>query len=215
MPITPQQLLLILPGARKAPGSIFDALNQAMARYRIDSPVRAAAFLAQVGHESRQLTVYTENLNYTDATRIAQIFKHGFDANRNARVDPEEVAEAQRYVRNPQALANRAYGGRMGNGAESSGDGWRYRGRGLIQVTGRANYRAAGQALGVDMEQSPELLEQPKYAAMSAAWFWQEHGLNELADAGQFEAISRRINGGLNGQAERVALWDTAKRVLA
>jgi putative chitinase len=215
MNLTTEKLVLIMPNARPVAGVFVSALNQAMARFRIDSPVRATAFLAQVGHESSQLLKLSESLYYKDATRIAQIFRHGFDANRNARVDPEEVADAQRYVRNPEALANRAYVGRMGNGPESSGDGWRYRGRGLIQITGRANYRAAGLALGMNLEQIPQLLEQPLYAALSAAWFWQEHGLNELADAGKFEAITRRINGGLTGQDDREALWESAKAVLA
>ncbi|GLK88330.1 glycoside hydrolase family 19 protein [Pseudomonas turukhanskensis] len=177
MQLTLQQLLLILPGARKAPNAIIDALNAAMVRYRIDSPVRAAAFLAQVGHESGQLRYLREIWGPTPA----------------------------------QAR----YEGRQDLGNTQPGDGKRFMGRGLIQVTGRANYQKAGAALGLPLEDQPELLEQPVHAAMSAAWFWQTHGLNELADAGQFQTITRRINGGLNGQAERVALWETAKRVLA
>ncbi len=208
MQITPQQLLLILPGARNAPAGIFDALTQAMTRFRIDSAPRIAAFLAQVGHESGQLTRLVENLNYS-AERLAAIWPNRFaDGGRpNAR--------ALQLARQPEAIANAVYGGRLGNGPEQSGDGWRFRGRGLIQTTGRANYRATGQGIGVDLEQAPEQLEQPRYAALSAAWFWQEHGLNELADAGQFQAITKRINGGLHGLAERVALWEAAKRVLA
>lgn len=177
MHITPQQLLLILPGARSAAGGFVDGLNLAMTRYRIDSPVRAAAFLAQIGHESGQL----------------------------------------RYVREiwGPTPAQARYEGRQDLGNVQPGDGKRYMGRGLIQVTGRANYQKAAAALGLPLVEQPELLEQPEQAAMSAAWFWQSHGLNELADAGQFQTITRRINGGLNGQAERVALWETAKRVLA
>lgn len=209
MQIKPQQLLAILPDARRAAGGFLDALNTAMARFRIDSPVRIAAFLAQVGHESAQLTRLTEGLNYS-AQGLANTWPKRF-----ATPVGGPNAEAMRLQRNPEAIANSAYASRNGNGAEETGDGWRYRGRGIVQITGRANYRAAGQALGVDLEQNPELLEQPLYAALSAAWFWSEHGLNELADAGRFEAITRRINGGLNGQAERVALWEAAKRVLA
>lgn len=208
MQITPQQLLLILPGARNAPAGIFDALNQSMTRYRIDSAPRIAAFLAQVGHESGQLTRSVENLNYS-AERLAAIWPNRFAAGGRPN------ARAIQLARQPEAIANAVYGGRLGNGPEQSGDGWRFRGRGLIQTTGRANYRATGQGIGADLEHAPELLEQPRYAALSAAWFWQEHGLNELADAGQFEAITKRINGGLHGLAERVALWETAKRVLA
>ncbi|UXY55402.1 glycoside hydrolase family 19 protein [Pseudomonas tohonis] len=215
MQITEQQLLHALPNARRNAGVFVSAINRAAARFNITSPVRLAAFLAQVGHESGELTRLVENLNYRDATRIAQIFRHGFDANRNARVDPEEVQEARRYVGNPQALANRAYANRMGNGPEASGDGWRYRGRGLIQLTGRANYAAASADLGLDLMAQPELLEQPEHAAMAAAWFWESRGLNELADRGDFEGITRRINGGFTGLAERRALWERAKAVLS
>ncbi|MCO2454033.1 glycoside hydrolase family 19 protein, partial [Pseudomonas aeruginosa] len=120
-----------------------------------------------------------------------------------------------RLARNPRAIANNAYASRNGNGDEASGDGWCYRGRGLLQITGRANYRAAGAGLGQPLEQEPELLEQPEWAAISAAWWWASHGLNDLADRGEFAAITRRINGGTNGQAERLALWERAKAVLS
>jgi len=99
--------------------------------------------------------------------------------------------------------------------ASSCTPGWRYRGRALLQITGRTNYRAAGQGIGLPLEDEPELLEQPEFAALSAAWWWANHGLNELADAGKFEQITRVINGGLNGQADRLALWKRATEVLA
>jgi putative chitinase len=107
------------------------------------------------------------------------------------------------------------YEGRTDLGNTEPGDGFRFRGRGLIQITGRANYRAVGQALGEDLEERPELLEAPIYAAMSAAWFWQSHGLNELADAAFFDKITKIINGGFNGHAERAALWQKAREALA
>lgn len=100
-------------------------------------------------------------------------------------------------------------------GNVAPGDGFRYRGRGLIQLTGRANYKQAGDALGVDLIGQPELLGEPVLACRSAAWFWKSHGCNELADAGKFEAVTKRINGGLNGYAERLGLWEAAKAVLA
>lgn len=208
MQLTQQQLLLILPNARQVAGVFVSALNQAMARFGIDSPVRAAAFLAQIGHESQQLTALSENLNY-GAQGLARTWPTRFRG-----ADGKPNALALQIQHRPEAIANSAYANRNGNGAESTGDGWRYRGRGLIQLTGRANYRTAGAGIGADLEQVPQLLEQPVYAALSAAWYWKEYGLNELADAGKFEAITKRINGGLNGQAERVALWDAAKRVL-
>lgn len=107
------------------------------------------------------------------------------------------------------------YEGRSDLGNTQKGDGSKYRGRGLIQITGRANYAACGEALALDLINHPELLEQPQNAAMSAAWFWSTKGLNTLADSGDFERITRRINGGLNGLADRLALWEKARAVLA
>ena len=111
--------------------------------------------------------------------------------------------------------SQRRYEMRQDLGNDMPGDGLRFRGRGLIQITGRNNYQRAGDALGVDLISNPELLGQSPLAERSAGWFWQAHGLNELADAGRFESITRRINGGLNGQPERISLWDGAKEVLA
>lgn len=111
--------------------------------------------------------------------------------------------------------AQAKYEGRKDLGNTVPGDGLKYRGRGLIQITGRANYAACGEALGLDLINQPELLEQPKNACLSAAWFWATNGLNTLADADKFEAITRRINGGLNGQADRLKLWSKATAVLA
>lgn len=201
MPITQQQLLQILPQARQVAGFFVPALNAAMARFKINSPVRMAAFIAQVGHESGQLTRMAENLNYS-ADRLQAVWPNRFDA-----------ALAAQVARKPEQIANIAYGGRMGNALP--GDGWKYRGRGLIQLTGASNYRAAGAALGLDLVNHPELVEQPDTAALVASWFWQSNGLNELADSGQFAKITRTINGGLTGQADRVALRDLAAKVLA
>ncbi|PUB43241.1 glycoside hydrolase family 19 protein [Pseudomonas sp. GV047] len=177
MPITEQQLLQILPNAGRQAGVFVPALNTAMNRYSIVGTQRAAAFIAQVGHESGQL----------------------------------------RYVREiwgPTAQ-QAGYEGRADLGNTVPGDGSKYRGRGLIQITGRANHAACGEALGLDLINQPTLLEQPQYAAMSAAWFWSTRGLNTLADQGDFVKITRRINGGLIGQADRQALYDTALKVLA
>jgi putative chitinase len=185
-----------------------------MARYEINTPTRQAAFIAQVGHESGQLRKLTEDLYYKDAERVARLFKYGFDLNHNGVVDPAEVEFAKGYVCKPEKLANRAYGGRFGNGNEASGDGWRFRARGLIGITFRDNYRIAGVAMGLPLLEHPELLEQPEYAAYSAAWFWWDRGLNELADAGLFDRISRVVNGGGNGAQERRDLWAQAKGVL-
>ncbi len=110
--------------------------------------------------------------------------------------------------------AQARYEGRADLGNTMAGDGFKYRGRGLIQITGRANYRECGEALGLDLISQPELLEEPEWAAKSTAWFWSTRGLNTLADAGAFERITRRINGGLNGLAVRLALWEKARAVL-
>jgi putative chitinase len=209
MQITEAQLLRILPNARPVAGVFVPAINAAITRYRIDSPVRLAAFLAQVGHESAQLTRLVENLNYS-AQGLASTWPGRYRGD-----DGKPNALALRLARDPQAIANNAYAERMGNGPEASGDGWRYRGRGLIQITGRDNYAAVGAALSLDLVAHPELLERPEHAAMSAAQFWSINGLNQLADAGRFGDITRRINGGVIGQTERIALRDQAAEVLA
>jgi putative chitinase len=201
MPITEQQLLQILPNAGRQAGVFVSALNTAMNRYSIIGAPRAAAFIAQVGHESGQLARLVENLNYS-ADGLMKTWPSRFDSVR-----------ATAAARNPEQIANIVYAGRMGNGAP--GDGWKYRGRGLIQVTGKTNYAACGEALGLDLINQPELLEQPQYAAMSAAWFWSANGLNTLADAGDLTKITQRINGGTNGMADRQALYDKALKVLA
>ena len=177
MPITEQQLLQILPNAGRNAGVFVPVLNTAMSRYGIVGTPRAAAFIAQVGHESGQLRFVRE-------------------------------------IWGPTAQ-QAGYEGRTDLGNTVKGDGSKYRGRGLIQITGRANYAACGEALGLDLLSKPELLEQPQYAAMSAAWFWSTRGLNTLADQSGFVKITRRINGGLNGLADRQALYEKALKVLA
>lgn len=202
MPITEQQLLQILPNARPVAGIFVPALNRAMTRFKIDSRMRAAAFLAQVGHESGQFRALVESLNYS-AEALVRTWPSRFTTQSSAA-----------YSRKPEKIANKVYADRLANGSESSGDGWRYRGRGLIQLTGRSNYRAAADGLGLPLIDKPELLEQPEYACQSAAWWWAQNGLNELADAGKLEAITRKINGGLHGQADRLALYERALKVL-
>jgi putative chitinase len=182
--------------------AVIDALDSAMRRFEIDTPSRMAAFAAQLAHESGQLQRWTENLNYRWA-RLRQVFPKYFTSD----------AQAQAFDRQPERIANRVYASRMGNGPEASGDGWRYRGRGPIQLTGRDNYRACGSAIAVDLEGDPDLLATPGPGCLAAAWFWARNGLNALADAGDFVTITRRINGGLNGLAERRAFWEQAKMV--
>ncbi|TAN57611.1 MAG: glycoside hydrolase family 19 protein [Magnetospirillum sp.] len=173
-------------------------LAEACAEWGIDTPLRLAAFLAQIAHESGQFRSLAENLNYS-AEALLRVFPRHFDAGR-----------AAAYARQPERIAARVYANRMGNGDEASGDGWRYCGRGLIQVTGKTNYAACGAALGLDLIAQPELLEHPGPAARSAGWFWHRNALNRPADARDIETITRRTNGGLTGLEDRKAHYARA-----
>lgn len=194
---------------QKDVGVIRCMTDEYLRRFSLTTPTRQSAFLAQTAHESAGFTRLTENLNYS-ATGLATTWPGRF---RGADGQPNALARA--LHRRPEAIANVVYANRMGNGPEAYGDGWRYRGRGLLQITGRAQYQRCGAALGLPLVEQPDLLAQPEPAVLSAAWFWQVNGLNELADAGDFETITRRINGGLNGLAERRALWAKFREALA
>ncbi len=200
--MTRADLEAVMPLAAKLADPVIGALATAMRRFEIDTPPRMAAFTAQLAHESGQLQRWTENLNYR-WERLRQVFPKYFTTD----------AEARAFDRKPERIANRVYAGRMGNGPEPSGDGWRYRGRGPIQLTGKDNYRACGSAIGVDLVGDPDLLATPGPGCLAAAWFWARNGLNTLADAGDFVTITRRINGGLNGLADRREFWEHAKAV--
>ena len=191
------------------------AIEMAMLRYGITTVNRKRAFLAQIGTESGQLSAVVENLNYS-AKGLRSVFGKYFKTD----------AEAEKYARKPEAIANIVYANRLGNGDTKSGDGWRYRGRGLIQLTGKSNYNKASVEmyalpLGVDFVDEPDLLATPEYAAQSAAWFWESNGLNALADklggtddAEVFKAITKRINGGYNGLEERQAIYQRTKTII-
>jgi putative chitinase len=189
-------------------------LSDAMQAYDIDSTPRVAAFLAQVLHESGGLTTLAENLRYS-AERLVQVWPTHFYL--PPTVSPSRQ-DATRYALRPEALANLIYADRLGNGPALSGDGWRFRGRGLIQLTGRTNYARAGHALGVNLVEDPDLLLLPNYAAHSAAWYWSTIDGNALADQGTeaaFERLTTAIDGALIGIRERMELWTRAKSVLA
>ena len=155
-------------------------------------------FLAQLAHESRMFERMVESLNYTKAAQIRRTWPKRF-ANNSAAVA---------FVSKPERLANFVYANRLGNGDAASGDGWKYRGRGLIQVTGKDNYRDAGEALGLPLLEEPELLEEPVHAADAAGWFWKSHGLNRFAS--NINDCTRAINGGLNGLPDRMRLYNRA-----
>jgi putative chitinase len=210
--ITQQQLRATMTAAdADARAALWtDALNDAMCACAISRTTRQAAFLAQMMVESAELRRVEESLDYS-AQRLRQAWPLRFPS--------DEVAA--RYAHNPAALANYVYGGRLGNGDEASGDGWRFRGRGLVLLAGRDNYAAFARAMGIDTVGAPDLLLDPAGAALSAAWFWQSHGLNELADLldgdtpdGAFVQITRRIDGGTAGLPERQAYWQRAREAL-
>lgn len=170
--ITGAQLQSIMPFAKARIPAFIEPLNAAMHEFHINSPIRQAAFIAQIAHESGEL----------------------------------------RYVK--EIASGSAYEGRKDLGNTQPGDGMKYKGRGLIQITGRNNYLECGKALGVDLVTQPELLETNDLACRSAAWFWASHGLNDLADKGDYIRICRRINGGLNGYQERLVYHARAKMAL-
>ena len=169
-----------------------DPLNETFARFDISNPNRQAAFIGQCGHECGNFRILEENLNYKAAT-LMKLWSKRFPT----------LEIANQYAGNPKKIANMVYASRMGNRDEASGDGYRFRGRGCIQTTGHANYFHAGQALGVDFVMEPDLVASPKYAALTAGFFWSTHGLNELADKQDHKSITKRINGGFIGLAER------------
>lgn len=201
--LTPDQLAKILPKCRDLRIWVA-ALEPAWERFGVTTPCRQAAFLAQAGHESAQFGVLRENLSYGI---------RGLMATWPARFPNEQAAVP--FARQPQRLANWVYAGRLGNGPYESGDGYRYRGGGLLQITGRAQYEAAGAALGVPLVDAPQKIEQPAVAALASAWWWNEHGCNELADASEFDRLTEVINGPLKlGLEERKAIWQRAAAVL-
>ena len=170
-----------------------DALNETFQRFDISTPVRQASFIGQCGHECANFKVLEENLNYRAET-LMKLWKSRFPT----------IEVANEYARNPKKIANKVYASRMGNRDEASGDGYRFRGRGCIQLTGHANYFHAGQACGEDFVMQPDLVATPKYAAMTAGWFWNTHKINQFADNQDYKTMTKRINGGFIGLDDRV-----------
>ena len=178
-----------------------EPLNGTFQKYDVNTPKRQAAFIGQCAVESANFTRLQENLNYS-AQRLTQVWPSRFP----------NINMAESYAHNPEKLADFVYAGRMGN--LQDGDGWKFHGRGLIQLTGRENYANCGSGVGVDLIDNPDLLLTPKYAALSAGWFWNKKGLNTLADSQEYGAMTRRINGGLTGLDERIAKITKALQVL-
>lgn len=188
--------------------SLADPFNETFQRFGILTPAQQASWIGQCGHECGNFRIMEENLNYKAAT-LLKLFPQ--TPKRLWGFTPESAAA---YEKQPQKIANRIYSNRMGNRDEASGDGWRFRGSGFLQLTGMSNFYHAGQALGVDFIMQPELVRTPMYAAQTAGWFWQTHKLNQYADSGDILTMTKRINGGTIGLEDRKMHIEHALHVL-
>ena len=178
-------------------------LNDTFEKYQINTPTRQAAFIGQCGHESNNFKVLEENLNYS-AKGLMGTWPSRFPI----------LEDALKIERNPEKIANKVYGGRADLGNTEDGDGWRFHGRGIIQLTGRANYTICGDALGKPFATAPEIVLEPENAVMSAGWFWNKKGLNALADNEDWTTITKRINGGTIGLQDRIEKIHKAMDIL-
>jgi putative chitinase len=205
MELTKEQLKQLLP---KNPyiDNWYGALSQLLPDYEINTPQRIAAFIAQCAHESGEFTTLKENLNYRAPT-LRKIFSKYFPN--------DEIANQYANLPNKQeAIANKVYANRMGNGDEASGDGFRYCGRGLIQLTGKDNYTWFAASIGITPDEASEYLQTFEGAAQSACWFWETNNLNQWADKGDILTLTKRINGGTIGLEDRIKHYEHAKHIL-
>ena len=202
MQITAAHIRALFP-KYKYPEDLAEALTESFEKYEVNTVNRAAGFLAQCGHESAGFTVLQENLNY-GAEGLNKIFKKYFPT----------LESAQAYARKPEKIANKVYGGRMGNGDEASGDGYKFRGRGAIQLTGRDNYTQFAKAVGLTVDEAVADLETLDGAIESACWFWKKNGLNAICDKDDIVLMTKRINGGTIGLDDRKKHYEHAKHVL-
>ena len=180
-----------------------DALNETFARFNLTTNNQKAMFIGQCSHESGNFRLLQENLNYKAAT-LMKLWPKRFPT----------LEVANQYAGNARAIANKVYADRMGNRDEASGDGYRFRGKGLVQLTGHSNHFHAGKALGVDFVMQPDLVATPKYAALTAGWFWETHKLNPPADALDYTKVTKIINGGTIGLDDRIKHIQHALAVL-
>jgi len=200
--LTKTQLSQLIPGNPYL-DHWYDALSQCLPDYDINTPQRIAAFLAQCAHESGGFRAIKENLNYKAAS-LVKVFPKYF----------KSLDEANKYAKQPEKIANKIYGGRMGNGPESSGDGYRYCGRGLIQLTGKSNYQSFADSVEMSVEDVPEYLATFEGAVQSACWFWEANNLNKYADSGDILNMTKKINGGTIGLEDRINHYNHALHVL-
>lgn len=207
MNITTTQLVFMTGCTVESAEKFLDPINETMQMFGINTKHEIASFVSQIGHESLLFTHLEENLNYS-AEGLARVWRRYRMPNGNPNAKAYEIA------RNPQAIANHCYANRMGNGDELSGDGWRYRGRGLPMITGKDNYRACGHALGINLIKHPNCLFLPEYAAKAAGWYWDYKNLDRFDDDASALEETIRINGGRIGLAQRQALLDRALKVV-
>lgn len=188
------------------PEKVLSELPMVMNTFKINTPLRLAHFLSQCAHESWNFSAVRENLNYGPVALLST-FKKYFP----------NLEKAELYARKPEQIANIVYANRMGNGPEASGDGWRYRGRGYIQLTGKINYQAFDRVVEDNIVENPDLVAS-KYPLLSAAWYWNSRSLNSVADSGSTELeiarVTRKINGGTNGLVDRIAKFNKYYAIL-
>jgi len=202
--LTADQFANLFPRCEDPNGWV-DAMNEVFPKYDINTPQRIAAFIAQCGHESGGWRTFSENLNYSAKALDAVFGKYFVRAGR----------DANDYARQPEKIANIVYAGRMDNGDTDSGDGWRYRGRGPIQLTGKANYAKFSEDMDVDAVDNPDQVSEDKEVAlMSAIWYWNSNNLNRYADSGDIKTLTKRINGGYIGLEDRIHHWEEAMKAL-
>jgi len=200
--LTQEQLAQMIPGNPYV-AQWHHALEQLLPDYEINTPQRIAAFIAQCAHESANFRILKENLNYK-AESLMKVFPKYF----------KDLDTAKAYAHNQEKIANRVYGGRMGNGPEESSDGFKYCGRGLIQLTGKDNYTAFADSLEMSVDDVPAYLATFEGAAQSACWFWETNNLNQWADKGDILTLTKRINGGTIGLEDRIKHYNHALHVL-
>ena len=201
--LTASQLEAICPRLKGKSSEVLSILLGAFEEVEINTPKRVACFLAQIAVESVELTAWVENLNYS-AQGLMKTWPKRFPT----------IEIANQFARQPEKIANSVYANRMGNGDPTSGDGWRYRGRGPMQLTGKDRYEQFGKIMGIDLIGNPDLLLDKKAGILSATLYWKDRGLNAWVDKDDFKKVTFLINGGYNGLEHRKKYWETAKRVL-
>lgn len=203
MILTLEQLQEILPRNNYI-NDWYNSLVEYLPKYNIDNENRVAAFLAQCSHESAEFTRLTENLNYRWES-LRRVFPKYFPT--------DDLAK--RYAHNQKAIASRVYANRMGNSTEESGDGWKYKGRGIIQITGKNNYSKFAESINLDLEEIPDFLETFDGAILSACWYWKTNNLNRFADNEDIKGLTRAINGGYIGLEDRIKKYNHIKTILS